>query len=113
MAGNPNKMGGPMGKAMGKPPKNKNAGKIFKRLMAYILKSYKIHLFFVAICILISVLASVQGTMFMQTLIDDFIVPLVKAENPDFTDLMQEIIRVASFYHSNQRYPLFLPSLSE
>ncbi len=98
MAGNPNKVGGPMGKTMGKPPKNKNAGKVFKRLMAYILKSYKFHLIFVAICILISVLASVQGTMFMQTLIDDFIVPLVKSENPDFSDLLREIIRVGSIY---------------
>lgn len=75
-----------------------NRGKTFKRLMGYILKSYKIHLLFVAVCILISVLANVQGTMFMQTLIDDFILPLVKAEHPDFTNLAQEIFRVAGFY---------------
>lgn len=75
-----------------------NKGKTFKRLMGYILKFYKIHLLFVAVCIFISVLANVQGTMFMQTLIDDFILPLVKAEYPDFTDLAQEILRVAGFY---------------
>lgn len=78
--------------------KNKNAGKVFKRLMAYILKSYKVQLIFVAICILISVLANVQGTMFMQTLIDDFILPLVNAETPDFSDLLKEIMRVGSIY---------------
>ncbi len=78
--------------------KNKNIGKTFQRLMAYILKTYKFHLIFVAVCIFVSVLANVQGTMFMQTLIDDFILPLLKAENPDFTDLMKEITRVACIY---------------
>lgn len=78
--------------------KNKNTGKTFQRLMAYILKTYKFHLIFVAVCIFVSVLANVQGTMFMQTLIDDFILPLLKAENPDFTDLMKEITRVACIY---------------
>ena len=77
---------------------NKNTGKTFQRLMAYILKTYKFHLIFVAVCIFVSVLANVQGTMFMQTLIDDFILPLLKAENPDFTDLLKEITRVACIY---------------
>lgn len=84
--------------SMGSPTKNKNAGKIFKRLMAYIFQSYKYHLIFVAVCILISVLANVQGTLFMQTLIDEFILPLIKSENPDFTDLLAQITRVALFY---------------
>ena len=51
-----------------------------------------------AVCIFISVLANVQGTLFMQTLIDDFIVPLLKAKNPDFTDLKGEVIRVGLIY---------------
>lgn len=80
------------------PEKSKNNGKTFKRLMAYILKAYKFHLIFVAVCIFISVLANVQGTLFMQTLIDDFIVPLLKAKNPDFTDLKGEVIRVGLIY---------------
>lgn len=83
---------------MGKSPKNKNAGKTFRRLMAYVCKSYKFHLLFVAVCILVSVLCNVQGTMFMQTLIDDFILPLLQSENPDFTELKKEILRVAGFY---------------
>lgn len=86
------------GTPMKSPTKNKNAAKIFRRLMAYIFKSYKFHLIFVAICILISVLANVQGTLFMQTLIDEFILPLIKAETPDFTDLLAQITRVAFFY---------------
>ena len=89
---------GPMGKGPMVKPQVDNPGKLFLRLMGYVMKNYKFHLIFVAVCILISVIASVQGTMFMQTLIDDFITPLVKAETPDFTPLLNEIIRVAGFY---------------
>lgn len=91
-------MKGPMGKGPMMKPQVDNPGKLFLRLMRYVMKTYKVHLILVAVCILISVIASVQGTMFMQTLIDDFIVPLVKAETPDFTPLLNEIIRVAGFY---------------
>lgn len=79
-------------------PEKKNTGKMFLRLMAYVCESYKIHLIVVAVCILVSVLCNVQGTMFMQTLIDDFILPLLKSEHPDFTELKREILRVACFY---------------
>ena len=79
-------------------PEKKNTGKMFLRLMAYVCESYKIHLILVAVCILVSVLCNVQGTMFMQTLIDDFILPLLKSEHPDFTELKREILRVACFY---------------
>lgn len=89
---------GPMGKGPMVKPAVDNPGKLFVRLMSYVMKTYKFHLIIVAVCILISVIASVQGTMFMQTLIDDFIVPLVQAETPDFAPLLNEIIRVAGFY---------------
>ena len=69
-----------------------------KRLLSYVFKTYKFHSIAVFICIVVGVLASVQGTMFLQTLIDDFIVPLLKAKNPDFTDLKGEVIRVGLIY---------------
>ena len=75
-----------------------NPGKVFKRLMQYILKKYSIHFCIVFLCIIISVLASVQGTLFLQTLIDDYIMPMLGQENPDFTNLLHEIIRVGSIY---------------
>ncbi len=75
-----------------------NPGKVFKRLMQYILKKYSIHFFIVFLCIIISVLASVQGTLFLQTLIDDYIMPMLGQETPDFTNLLHEIIRVGGFY---------------
>ena len=50
------------------------------------------------ICIFITVLASVQGTWFMQTLIDSYILPLIGQADPDFSGLLHAIMRVAVFY---------------
>ena len=52
----------------------------------------------VVIGIFVSVLANVQGTMFMKTMIDDYIVPLVQADTPDFGPFGMAILRVAAFY---------------
>ncbi len=90
-------MPGPNG-PRGPKPKIKNPGKLFKRLMAFILKRYWFASIIVVIGIFASVLANVQGTMFMQSLIDDYIVPLTKAKVPDYTPLLMAIARVAAFY---------------
>lgn len=87
----------------GRPPRGvkpsvKNPGKLFVRLMKYVLKKYMIHYIIVILCIFTTVLASVQGTLFTKTLIDDYIMPLVGSKNPDFTALLQAIRRVAAFY---------------
>lgn len=75
-----------------------NPGKVFKRLMQYVMKKYGIHFAVVFICIIVSVLAGVQGTLFLQTLIDEYIMPMIGQENPDFGNLLREIIRVGGFY---------------
>ncbi len=80
----------------GKGPEN--PGKLLKRLMGVLMKFYGVQIVIVAICIVISVIANVQGTMFMQTLIDDYIQPLLKADTPDFQPLLMAILRVAGFY---------------
>ena len=72
--------------------------KLLKRLMGILMKHYGVQIIFVAICIVITVLANVQGTMFIQRLIDDYIVPLLKAEAPDFQPLLHAMLRVALFY---------------
>lgn len=72
--------------------------KLLKRLMGILMKHYGVQIIFVAICIVITVLANVQGTMFIQRLIDDYIVPLLKAETPDFQPLLHAMLRVALFY---------------
>lgn len=75
-----------------------NPGKVLKRVMAYVLKNYKFSCIVVVIGIIVATLANIQGTMFMQTLIDDYITPLTKAENPDFSGLMYAIFKVAVIY---------------
>ena len=79
-------------------PMVENPGKMLGRLMGYIYKNYRIHIIVVVIGIVVSVLANLQGTMFMKTLIDQYIMPLLKAETPDFHPLAMAILRVACFY---------------
>ena len=62
---------GPGGRGpRGPKPKLNNPGALFKRMMKYILQYYTPHCITAVICIVVSVLANVQGTLFMQTLID-------------------------------------------
>lgn len=75
-----------------------NPGKLLKRLMGMLMKHYGAAIIIVAICIIINVLANVQGTMFMQRLIDDYITPLLKSETKNYTPLLHAIGRVACFY---------------
>lgn len=82
----------------GPKPGVKNPGKLFFRLLSYVMKNYAVHCIIVVICIFITVLANVQGTWFMQTLIDGYIVPLMSQTNPDFSGLAHAILRVACFY---------------
>ena len=90
-------MPGPRGPQGGKP-KIEKPGKLFLRLMKYIFSQYLWHVILVVIFIFIGVLANVQGTMFMQTLIDKYIVPMIGAEHPNFGPLAVAIGRVAVFY---------------
>ena len=90
---------GPGGRGpKGPRPKVENPGRLFMRLLAYIMKNYAVHCILVVICIFITVLASVQGTWFMQTLIDSYILPLIGQADPDFSGLLHAIMRVAVFY---------------
>ena len=67
--------GGPRGR--GPRPKVENPGKIFKRIMSYTLKDYGLGWVVVVICIFATVYCSLQGTMFMRNLIDDYILPMI------------------------------------
>lgn len=94
----PGPMGGGRRRQMGAKPKVKNPGKILGRILGYTFKIYKIHMIIVFICIIVSVLANVQGTLFIQSLIDDYITPLMNTSSPDFTPLLMAMARVAGFY---------------
>lgn len=66
--------------------------------MGFIFKKYLPACIIVVICIFVSVLANVQGTMFTKNLIDDYIVPLLKTGSPDYGPLLAAMRRVTIFY---------------
>ena len=81
-----------------------------KRVLAYVFKNYKWRFMAVFVLILISALCMVRFSLFMQTLIDSYITPLLAAKNPDFSGLAHAIfqliiigiIGVASTYTFNR-----------
>ena len=86
-------MGGNKGFGAGPKGQKFKPGTI-KRLMSY-LKEYKVRLTVVVICILISAGASVAASLFLQTLIDDYIGPLLLEAPPNFGGLLQAILGIS------------------
>ena len=68
-----------------------------KRLFSY-MKEYKRQLVFVIICILLSAVASAASSVFLQTLIDDYIVPLLGTDNSVFGGLIKALITIGIIY---------------
>ena len=90
---------GPMGAAYAKNrPKPKDQGKVIKRLLSYMDAPNRIRMAVVLVCILISALASVQSSLFLQTLIDDYIAPLLAMDSPVFTGLLKALGTMALIY---------------
>ncbi len=71
--------------------------KTFKRLFSY-MRDYKGQLVFVAVCILLSAAASVASSLFLQSLIDDYITPLLGAYNPVFSELLKALVLIGAVY---------------
>ena len=82
----------------GPRPKVQNPGKILRRIMGYVLHVYRVPYLIAIACIVVSVLANIQGTLFMQTLIDSYILPLLTEKSNDFTGLLFAILRTGLFY---------------
>ena len=92
-------MPGPMGpRARGPVQKVDNQGQLIGKLLKYIGKNYGIHLVITAVCIFLSVIANVQGTLFTKTLIDEYIMPMLQDGGQDFAPLLHAIEKVACFY---------------
>ena len=87
----PRRMGGPK-------PKVENPGKLLKRIMDEVFKHYLPHCILVLICIIVSALANVQASLFLKTLIDDYIVPMTKQATPDFGPLAGALVRIGCIY---------------
>ena len=71
---------------------------VMKRVLGYMLKNYKVSFALVVLCILGSALATLRGTLCLQDLIDDYIVPLTQSQTPDFLPLAGALLSVAATY---------------
>lgn len=70
---------------------------VLKRILKY-LWNYKFAYLVVLICILITALVQVTGTKFLQTLIDDYLIPLMGQSNPDLSALQGAILKMGGIY---------------
>ena len=90
---------GPGPRGMGGPrPKVENPGRLLKRIMAEVFQHYLPHSILVLICIVVSALANVQASLFLQTLIDDYIIPMTQQQDPSFAPLAGALMRVGCIY---------------
>ena len=63
----------------------------FSRIIKYVFKNYAVHMIIVFICLFLNTAASVRGTMFMETLFNDYIEPVLKAHSTDLSGLVAAI----------------------
>ncbi len=76
----------------------KNGAKSFARLLKYMIGSNKVAWFFVIVCILVSAFAQMQGMVFIQSLVDDYIEPMLVSGSRDFSGLAEALMKVAVIY---------------
>ncbi len=91
--------------------------KILKRVLKYVTKYHKFRLAIVIICLILSTLSSVAGSLYLQVLIDDYIVPLASSENPIYISLIKAILTMCGIYGigviTNLIYSLVMVKISE
>ena len=90
--------GAPKQRGIPKGMKISDVAPAFKRLFSYIWKDYKVYMFIVIICILVSSITGVAASLFLKTLIDDYIVPMVQSSVPDFAPLLHKLFQMALLY---------------
>ena len=78
--------------------KIKNNDHTIRRLLKYLTGTYKLQFFIVVISIIISSLAGVAGILFLKYLIDDFIVPLLGSQNPNYSSLFNAVLLMGGIY---------------
>ena len=82
---------------VGAGKKPENAGAVMKRLLGY-LKPYRIRLVLVFVCIILSALASVISATFLESLINNYIAPLLLEAKPDYSGLLLMILKMACIF---------------
>ena len=89
---------GGRGPMRGPRPKVENPGRLMKRLLKIIFERYAVHCVLVLLAIFASALASVQASVFLKSLIDGYITPLLSQSNPDYAPLLGALIKIACIY---------------
>ena len=85
-------------RAGGGPAVTKGTIKTAKRLLGYVFGTYKVQFIIVLICILMSSVASISVSLSLKFLLDDFIIPLIGQQNPDYTELYQALTLLGTIF---------------
>lgn len=77
---------------------NKDQVKTLKRLFNFVLTRHRNSCIVVLLLIIVSTIANVSGSIFIKSLIDDYITPYINSANPNFAPLLNAIIRMIAIY---------------
>lgn len=78
--------------------KTTNQFSIIKRLLKYMIQNYKFSFLVVIICIILGEIATMKGSLFVQSLVDDYIIPLTQSNIKDYTPLFHALVRLAGLF---------------
>ena len=79
-------------------PGAQNPGRTLRRIYGEIFTRYRLHCLLVFVCIIVTAVTNVRGTLFLQALIDDYILPMTAQQTPDFGALLRAILGIAAVY---------------
>ena len=82
----------------GSPRVNKGTIKTAKRLLGYVTSTYKVQFVVVIFCILISSIASISVSLSLRFLLDDYIIPLIGQQDPDYTELYMALTVLGTIF---------------
>ena len=82
----------------GGPAVTKDTIKTAKRLLSYVTGTYKVQFIVVLFCILMSSVASISVSLSLKFLLDDFIIPLIGEQNPDYTELYTALVVLGTIF---------------
>lgn len=75
-----------------------HSGRTMLRILRYMLRYYTPHIFLVVLCIIGSAAATLQGTLFMKSLVDDYITPMLHAKLPDYSSLASALFTMSLIF---------------
>ena len=77
---------------------NAKPSRTMLHILRYMMKGYTPHILVVILCIIGSAYATLKGTLFMKSLVDDYITPLLHAELPDYSNLASALLTMVVIF---------------